>query len=496
MDTVNIQCRSGTIIGRVRDETILFAGIPYAEPPVGELRFKPPQPLRSSLDNFEAFKFGAAAPQVSGGGMTDSAKVRWSEDCLTLNISAPAAVRDEEDTGKRAVLVWIHGGGYRTGQGAIPWYNGTSFAKNHDIIVVSMNYRLGALGFADLTHLGEEFATSNVNGMLDQIAALEWVRDNIADFGGDPNRVTIAGESAGGFSVGALMGCPSAKGLFCRAIPQSGAASHTLSPYAAATVGAHFQKELGARSSIEVMTADVESILNAQTKTAAYFEGFGDEQKSLGTTVSPFYPTHGTTLLPESPLTAIRGGLSKGIALLTGSNGDETTLWGYGKVDQDRLDTIIQMYQAGPVLDALNKELPGASLEDLAIAVTTDHMFRIPCVRLAEAQSKLGEATWMYLFTWKSRAFEGKLGATHALEIPFAFNNLKQPGVDAFIGPGDLPQHLADVMHNHWALFIKEGNPGWEQYSESSRKTMVFDDESRVIEDPNGIVRQAWTDIR
>ena len=172
MNTVNIQCRSGTIIGRVRDETILFAGIPYAEPPVGELRFKPPQPLRSSLDNFEAFKFGAAAPQVSGGGMTDSAKVRWSEDCLTLNISAPAAVRDEEDTGKRAVLVWIHGGGYRTGQGAIPWYNGTSFAKNHDIIVVSMNYRLGALGFADLTHLGEEFATSNVNGMLDQIAAL------------------------------------------------------------------------------------------------------------------------------------------------------------------------------------------------------------------------------------------------------------------------------------------------------------------------------------
>ena len=154
------------------------------------------------------------------------------------------------------------------------------------------------------------------------------------------------------------------------------------------------------------------------------------------------------------------------------------------------------MYQAQPVVDALNKELPGASLEDLAIAVTTDHMFRIPCVRLAEAQSKLGEDTWMYLFTWKSRAFEGKLGATHALEIPFAFNNLKQPGVDAFIGPGDLPQHLADAMHNHWASFIKEGNPGWEHYSENYRKTMVFDDESRVIDDPNGIVREAWTDIR
>jgi len=199
MQTVSVTCEAGEIQGRVKEEALLFAGIPYAQPPVGNLRFKAPQPLRPFSEPFPALKFGAAAPQIPSGGMTDSAPVRWDEDCLTLNISAPIGI--EDDVRKRAVLVWIHGGGYRTGQGAIPWYNGTRFARDQDIVVVSINYRLGALGFADLTHLGAEFKTSNVNGMLDQIAALQWVQRNISAYGGDSTKTTIAGASAGAFSV-------------------------------------------------------------------------------------------------------------------------------------------------------------------------------------------------------------------------------------------------------------------------------------------------------
>ena len=220
--STTIHAPAGNIQGREKNDALLFAGIPYAQAPIDNLRFKAPQPLAPFTDTFAALKFSPAAPQIPSGGMTDSAPVRWSEDCLYLNISAPTNILKEGDAGGRAVMVWIHGGGYTSGQGAIPWYNGTRFAKNNDIVVVSINYRLGALGFADLTHLGDEFATSNINGTLDQIAALQWVHDNIAAFGGDPDRVTIAGESAGGFSVATLMACPSADGLFQQAIPQSG----------------------------------------------------------------------------------------------------------------------------------------------------------------------------------------------------------------------------------------------------------------------------------
>ena len=197
------QTAQGAVQGREKDSVLLFAGIPYAAPPVDNLRFRAAQPHESWSSVRPALKFGPAAPQIASGGMTDSASVRWSEDCLTLNIATPAL-----DDRARPVLVWIHGGGYRTDQGAIPWYNGSSFALAGDIVVVSINYRLGALGFADLSRFGEAYETSGINGTLDQITALLWVRDNIGNFGGDPAKITIAGESAGGFSVCTLLGSP------------------------------------------------------------------------------------------------------------------------------------------------------------------------------------------------------------------------------------------------------------------------------------------------
>lgn len=491
LETTTAQTACGEMVGRKKGATWLFAGIPYAQAPVGALRFKAPQPAQPFSEPFEAFKFGPAAPQTPSGGMTDAVAVRWSEDCLSLNVSTPAC-----DDGKRAVLVWIHGGGYRTGQGAIPWYAGSSFNENGDIVVVSINYRLGALGFTDLSHLGEDYQTSSVNGILDQITALQWVQANIQAFGGSPERVTIAGESAGGFSVCTLLACDAAQGLFQRAIPQSGGAQHTLPSADARIVSQSFLEHLGVDDSIGLEAIDADAILVAQGRTAADFESSGGVNNGLTTTVAPFYPAHHTDLLPQPPLKALQQGMAAGVAVLTGSNGDETTLWGYGKVDEEKLQRIAQSLGAESVLPSYRELLPDASPEELLIALTTDHMFTIPALRVAEARAPHTADTWVYLFNWHSRAMQGRLKATHALEIPFAFNNLDKPGVDAFIGPGEKPQALADVMHAAWIKFINDGDPGWQRYDPETRATMVFDDTSSLANDPITARREAWIGLR
>ena len=495
IEQVTVQAAAGSIQGRVKNDALLFAGIPYAQAPVESLRFRPPQPLAKFSEPYPALKFSPAAPQIPSGGMTDSAPVRWSEDCLYLNISAPLAVLEDGDAGGRAVMVWIHGGGYTSGQGAIPWYNGNRFAKNNDIVVVSINYRLGALGFVDLTHLGEEFATSNINGTLDQIAALQWVQDNIAAFGGDPSRVTIAGESAGGFSVATLMACPSAEGLFQQAIPQSGACHHTLPREASKKVTEHFLGELGLRSAVEIEAASADDILIAQRATSAYFAQGAGQVNSLGVAVSPFYPVHGNATLPDDPLTAACNGASSTVRVLTGSNKDETTLWSTGETSREKLERTVAGYQAIEALAVYQRTRPEASSHDLLVALTTDHMFRIPAIRLAEARQEAAP-TFMYQFNWRSRALNGVLAATHSLEIPFAFNNLDQAGVDFFLGPGPSPQGLADTMHKAWCDFIKTGEPGWPAYDSDTRATMFFDDICAVVEDPDPEERAAWSGIR
>ena len=491
MTDIIAESSAGPIAGKEKGGVLLFAGVPYAEAPVEHLRFKAPVTRRAFTETYPAFKFGPAAPQTPGGGMTDSAPVRWDEDCLSLNISTPAC-----DDARRPVFVWIHGGGYRTGQSSIPWYNGARFAINGDIVTVSINYRLGALGFTDLSHLGGEYEESSVNGILDQIEALKWVQRNIEAFGGDPSQVTIGGESAGGFSVSTLLGCSAAQGLFHRAIPQSGAAHHTLPRQAAQKVTELFLTELGHSDPIGLQAVSAQQILDAQLSTIAHFETGAGITNLLGTSVSPFYPAHDTQTLAQSPLAAIRAGVGCDVSVLTGTNADETTLWGYGEVDDAKLSRIADAYSASESLETYRQTRPDASAEELLIAITTDHMFRIPAVRLAEAREAHTPDTWMYLFNWQSRAFGGRLKATHALEIPFAFDNLSAAGVDAFVGPGDRPQHVADHMHRAWISFIREGDPGWARYDSAERMTMVFDHQSGQQADPAKAEREAWTDIR
>lgn len=482
MDVI-AETRSGAVRGRAKDGVLLFAGIPYAAPPTGRRRFRAAEPFVAWSGVRDARKFGPAAPQLAGGGMTDPVPVRWDEDCLTLNVQTPGL----DDAG-RPVLVWIHGGGYRNGQDAVPWYNGARFAANGDIVAVTINYRLGALGFTDLKRFGAQFATSGINGILDQITALEWVRDNIAGFGGDPAKVTIAGESAGGFSVATLLGSPRTDGLFRGVIAQSGAAHHVLPDEAGQLVADRFLAALGTDDAIGVEAASVDAILAAQTEVSAALDGGPGLTGELGVPVSAFYPVVGSSVLPRPPLDAIRGAMHADVRVLAGSNRDETTLWGYGEVDEARLRRTAEAFGGAGLLDVYRETRPGASVEDLMIALTTDHMFRIPAIRLAEART--AGATWLYQFDWRSR--NEALGATHALEIPFAFDNLHQPGVEAFIGAGPSPQHVADAVHRTWTRFIRDGDPGFPAYSLARRETMVFDDVSAVVADPRREERAAW----
>ena len=501
MTSAIAQTTQGELQGREKDGVLLFGGIPYAAPPTGPRRFRAPQPHECWTGVRDARRFGPAAPQPREEGLTANRDVHWDEDCLTLNVCTPAL-----DDKRRPVLFWIHGGGFRTGQGAIPWYNGTSFAQRGDIVTVSLNYRLGALGFAHLEEIGgAEYAGSGLNGIRDQIAALRWVRDNIAAFGGDPQQVTIAGESAGGMSVGVLLGCPAAAGLFRGAIPQSGAAQNVLSREEGAQLGRRFVEQLGVTSMDDLVAMPVAHILEAQVELERQ-SGRGERRASNATGLAgmPFQPVVDGGVLPQSPMDAVRGGLSAKVRILVGTNRDEMTLFGLGEVDEERLRRIAARIfaDADAALAAFRSEWPGASPDELFTAIMTDQVFRIPAVRLAEAQAEVGGAAYQYLFTWESRAFGGRLKATHALEIPFAFNTLTRAGVDIFVGPGPTPQALADAMHAAWIAFIRTGDPScdavgeWPTYHVDRRAVMEFGDRVGLRSDPYGATRALWQGAR
>lgn len=483
---LTVETNSGPIAGREKDGIFLFAGVPYAAPPTGERRFRAPVSPTPWTEVRDATRFSPAAPQIPSGGMTDNAPVNWDEDCLYLNVSTPGL-----DDRKRPVLFWIHGGGYRTGQGAIPWYNGASFARLGDIVTVSINYRLGALGFTDLSRFGEDYATSGANGTMDQILALSWVRDNIAAFGGDPEKITVAGESAGGFSVATVLASPMAEGMMRGAIPQSGAAHHTLDQATGEQVADLFLEEMQAGDMATLQAASVDDILAAQKRV---------DQKAAADPdlrgVSIFYPVQGNQAVPVDPLEAIRSGQGSGVNVLVGTNKDEATLFIMKEVAEDRVVDEARRYGSEALLTAYRARYPQASSTDLSIAMSTDFTFRVPCLRLAEAREDCEASrgkTWMYLFAWESRS---RLKSTHALEIPFAFNNLDKPGVGAFLGEGPRPQEVADAMHSAWIRFITEGDPGWEPYDLGSRVNMIFDDTSAALSDPDAATREAWAGLR
>jgi para-nitrobenzyl esterase len=487
-----VETRSGKVEGLERDGVQVFRGIPFAAPPVGKRRWQLPEREESWDGVRPATEFSAhcaqspfALTQIMGGP-----KPVISEDALYLNVWTPAC-----DDKRRPVMLWIHGGAFIWGSADTPWYDGTNFARHGDVVVVTINYRLGPFGFLHLDDLFDgAFKGSGNLGIADQIAALEWVRDCIAAFGGDPDHVTIFGESAGGGSVGTLLGAPSARGLFTAAIPQSGASSWVATREHATTVASSIIERLG------VKPGDVDALLDKSMKDVIKaMPNFREDSVSP----LPFQPIVDGFVLPAAPLDAIAAGNAAGVHVMTGTNRHEMTLFALAdpanaSLTEELIRDRVQA-TAGPeaetIVESYRSRRPDATPQELWLDLATDTAFRIPAIRLLEAQ--LAHApVWSYLFTWETPVFGGILKSTHALEIPFMFDNLAH-GAEMFTGTGSERQAIADAMHRAWIAFARTGDPNhdglpaWPQYDLERRATMRFDSTCEVLDDPLGDDRKA-----
>jgi len=493
-----VEIASGQLEGRRAGGVESFLGIPFAKPPTGALRFCPPQPAAPWRGVRAADAFGGSAPQNAlDAGMLPGMQVgRQNEDCLFLNVYTPAA-----DAGRRPVLVWIHGGAFTIGSGSQAIYDGSRLARRGDAVVVTINYRLGALGFLDLEPRFGDGWSCNL-GLLDQIEALAWVRENIDRFGGDPGNVTIFGESAGGMSVGTLLGCPAARGLFHRAIPQSGAAHNTHDRETAGRVVDFFLRELGSAGASALRDAPVERLLAAQLQCMMRVSELG--------VLLAFQPTSGDAVLSEPPLAAVRAGSAAGVPLLIGTTRDEWRLFewmdpalaalddaGFAARVAQRVDPA-----AAPALaESYRKQAPGDGPVDHFVAFETDRVFRVPAARLADAQSAHAPV-YGYEFAWRSPALRGALGACHAVELPFVFGTLDAPGMDRFSGSGPDAERLSAAVMDAWIAFARAGDPHhagiplWPRHDPATRPTLVFDREPRVERAPRDRTLRAWDGLR
>ena len=490
--TIVVETRVGAVRGAVRDGIATWRGIPYARAP----RFRPPEPTAWTGER-DATAFGPVAMQSRDprsammSGMTD--KVAMDEECLALNIYSPAVPPPSgspaADGKRRPVVVWIHGGAFVMGSGSQPLYNGTSFAKDHDLVVVTLNYRLGVFGLLYLgDRLGEDYAAGNV-ALLDQLAALRWVRDHIAAFGGDPDAITVMGESAGAVSIAHLMSMPAARGLFRRAILQSGA-SGLVPPTRvdANTLTDAYCAELGVEPR-QLLELSPQKLIEGQDRVG----------RTLG--LGAFFPYVDGVTIPKLPIDAVRAGEGAIVPTLLGSNRDEWALFDLFVPGSTATVIATMRKQLGPVLDRLHGAYLDARGDGGADGAWLDLVgevaFRIPMIRLAETLAPQAPV-WMYRFDWASTAFGGKLGAAHALELPFVWNVVESQFGQMLLGGDASARPLAVTMQAAWAAFIKggvpaaEGFPPWPVYELPRRATLRIDRASEIVDDPAGTLRALW----
>jgi len=493
-----VNTRQGRVRGRVAEGVNAFKGIPYAAPPFGANRFLPPRPAEPWSGVRDALAYGPKSPQPPYPPtvklLLPPELATSGEDCLNLNIWS-----SDLGAAGQPVMVWIPGGVYAYhATGASPWYDGSRFARD-GIVCVTIGYRVAADGFL---YLGE----GNANrGLLDQIAALEWVRENIAAFGGDPGNVTIFGESAGAMSVGTLLAMPRAAGLFRRAIAQSGAAHHVISAATAQRVGQRLAEKLGVEAIREAMAAvPMECLLQAQVAMEAELAAHPDPERWGGEVAAAmmlWQPVIDGETLPAHPMERLAAGAGTEVDLLVGTNADEHRLFlvpggAIRQITAEALAGAVSAYglPVETTLAAYRAAYPNASAGDLLAAIQTDWFWRIPAIRLADAHAKSASATYMYEFAWRSPQFGGLLGACHALEIAFVFDTLGK-GTEPLLGT-DPPQQLADAMHAAWCAFAAGGTPGWPKYNLERRATMRFNTASEVVDDPRAAERALWEGAR
>jgi para-nitrobenzyl esterase len=491
-----VQTAQGAVRGGLRGGVALWRGIPYADSPAGAWRFRPPRPPRSWSGTRDATRFGAVAPQSRDprvammSGISD--KAAMDEDCLTLNVYSPAA-----DGGKRPVVVWLHGGAFIMGAGSIPLYDGTSFAARHDVVVVTVNYRIGLLGFLYLGDIaGDDYAAGNC-ALLDQIAALAWVRENIAAFGGDAGAVTVMGQSAGAISIATLLAMPAARGLFERAIVQSGASGLIPPSRADATELARgVLADLGideARAVEALIALPVERVLAAQDQVG----------ERLG--LASFAPFVDGVTVPGLPIDIVRACAGAAVPLLCGTTRNEWSLFDVflgpnaSAIVKQKLEERLGAEAVGAIHAGYLATDPDRSPERAWVDLLGDVAFWIPMVRLADAQSACGVPVWMYRFDWASPAAGGRLGAAHALDLPFVWNAIGHPTAQFLLGgESEDARALATAMHDTWAAFIRTGEPSgaglpdWPTYDAERRATLLIDRVSRVEGDPGSARRALW----
>ena len=494
--------RYGKVEGEELSGLAVFKGIPFAAPPTGARRWLAPEKPASWTGTRDARRFSSVAPQNSQMLSALAAMVindPQSEDCLYLNVWTPAA-----DNKKRPVMVWIHGGAFTIGAGSQGIYDGSVLATRGDVVVVCVNYRLGPLGFlrlADLTN--GKIPGSGNEGILDQIAALEWVRDNIAEFGGDPGNVTIFGESAGGMSVGMLLAAPAAKGLFHKAIPQSGAC-HTGAPRERANRNAERIMKKLAASDADAMRA----LTAAQLLTGTLLADGKMPDPEFG---MAYQPVIDGAIMPRPAIDIVTDGASSDVAIMVGSTLEEWKLFapldpGMSKLDRKgvaaRYSRRMTPELSDGLIDAYEKvrAARGASTTgpEIFCALETDRIFRIPAVRLSEVHAKRHSPIYNYLFTWPSPAARGILGSCHALELGFVFGTNHLPGMPQFAGTGPTVERIATQMQDAWLAFARTGNPAcesigaWPMYDASKRATMIFGEKSGAQDAPYDAERRAW----
>ena len=507
---VQVQTQFGRVEGERRGAHVVFRGIPYANPPVGALRFRPPEPPEPWAGVRPALAFGPSSLQAGSQLMTNTVPEPRSEDCLYLNVYTPAI-----EDGRRPVFFWIHGGAFVIGAGGEALYDGGRLAERGDMVVVTINYRLGALGFCHFSEAQRERlgVTSNA-GNLDQIAALRWVRDNIAAFGGDPDCVTLAGESAGAYSVAVLLGMPAARGLFRRAMTQSGARLTRSSGDPAGFTHALLRTLEIPEARMEALwDVPAERVLAAQLQVAARSEGAVNG-------INSFSPVHDGDTLPLPLDQALASGACANVPLVIGTNRDELNLFlgpALKKLHEPLADEAL-MEQLRAVVPGASDQRLRALLEvyresrgarglphnerALLAAISSDALWRVPSMRFAEAYRRQQPATHQYLFTYESPAMRGALRSCHGLELPFVFGTLDAPGQDKFAGQGDAQLRLSARMMDSWIAFVRSGDPSlaaaqqsWPAYELQQRPTMVFDRQSGLEHAPYEQERAAWDDL-
>ncbi len=483
MDAV-VETRSGRVRGRARRGALAFFGIPYARAAEGRLRFAAPEPPAPWAGARDAFEPGPGAPQRSAipgwlAGIAGNPR-RFGLDCLRVHVFTPGT-----EPRKRPVLVWIHGGGFAFGAGSAPIYDGTALAREHDVVVVALNYRLGALGFAQLADVarGGPFA-SNV-GLRDLLAALAWVREHAAAFGGDPENVTVFGESAGAMGIATLLGCPRARGLFDRAICQSGGAHHCSSREGAARMAHALLRalDLTPASAERLCELPIDALVDAQLRAAASVPApWG---------LLPWQPAVDGDLLPEVPQAAIAGGSARGIPLLLGTNRDEYNLFLLGNRTARAMDEARLRHVIGRVLgpdsveeaDALYRALHPLSRPVARwSALQTHRVFRAPAERLAALSAKHTPATYSYLFTWSPALTPRSVGACHALEVPLVFDTWRRPPLRMLYAAGGA---VSRAMRGQWIAFARGGRPSderWQPHGDAAEPFSFGPRDERALE--------------